>query len=57
MVEEYNFLIGLKKTTKNLLIIWGPAMLAFLANVPLKYAWIAGAASYMIKNYIDNRNK
>lgn len=54
--KVYSFWIGLKKTAKNTLVIFGPAILAFLANVPAKYAWIAGFLAYMAKNYLENKN-
>jgi hypothetical protein len=54
--KKYSFLTGLKKTLKNVLIMFGPAILAFLANVPAEYAVLAGAVSYMIKNYIENKD-
>jgi len=55
--QKYSFWIGLQKTIKNTAILFGPAILAFLANVPPKYAWIAGPIAYLFKNWLENRNK
>ena len=51
--KQYKFWIGAKKSIKNNLIIFTPAILAFLANVPIKYTPIASFIAYMIKNYIE----
>ncbi len=53
--DNYQLSTGLKKTLKNVLVMFGPAILAFLANVPAEYAWIAGAMAYMLKNYLENK--
>jgi len=53
--DKYSFLLGLKKTAKNVLVLFAPALLAFLANVPAEYAWLAGAIAYAIKNYLENK--
>lgn len=55
MSGEYSLKIGLSKTLKNTLIMFAPALLAFLASVPAEYAWIAGALAYAIKNYLENK--
>ena len=52
---NYSVLIGLKKSLKNWLIMFGPAILAFLANVPPQYAVITGFVAYFIKNWIENK--
>lgn len=52
---EYSFLIGLWKSLKNNLVIWVPAILAFLAGVPKEYVPIASFLAYLVKNYIQNR--
>lgn len=54
-MTKYSFKTGLWKTLKNGLILLGPAIIAFLANVPVQYAPIAGLIAYMIKNYVENR--
>lgn len=50
----YTFLIGLRKTVKNLVITMGPTFIALLAGVKGEYAWLAGGIVYMIKNYLEN---
>lgn len=63
MKKTYSFWIGLKKTFKNLLIVFAPAMVAssvaFQANAPVEYqglaALLASAVTYMVKNYIENK--
>jgi len=55
MVDKYSFKTGLMKTLKNGLVMFVPAILAFLANVPAKYTPVAGLAVYLIKNYIENK--
>ena len=52
---DYNLKTGLVKSLKNTLVIWVPAMIAFLANVPLEYAGIASFLTYFIKNYLQNK--
>ncbi|MCH7568406.1 MAG: hypothetical protein IIA87_03210 [Nanoarchaeota archaeon] len=52
---KYKFSVGLKKTFKNFLYLWSPAILAFLAKVPIEYGAIAGFVIYFIKNYIQNK--
>ena len=47
--------MGIWKTIKNGLIFWMPALVAFLANVPVEYAVIAGFIIYLLKNYIANK--
>lgn len=54
-MANYSFLTGLVKTLKNWLIVWAPALLLFLANVPVEYGAVAGFLTYLIKNYIQNR--
>lgn len=53
--KVYSFWIGLQKTAKNCLIIFGPTLVATLSGVSGKYAWLAGGAAYMIKNYLENK--
>jgi len=55
MADKYSFGIGLWKSLKNVLIVFAPALLAFLANVPLEYVPIASFIAYFIKNYIENK--
>ena len=61
---DYSFWIGLKKTTKNIVITWVIPGIALLANndtewVPVKYAYPVGMViafvSYMIKNWHKNK--
>jgi len=52
---NYSFWVGMSKTLKNVLVMFGPAILAFLANVPAEYSWLAGALAYAIKNYLENK--
>ena len=53
--NNYSFLIGLKKTAKNSAYLLVPFGLALLATVPAKYAWVAGPAVYMLKNWVENK--
>ena len=53
----YSVKVGMWKTVKNGLVMFVPAFLAFLANVPPEYAPIAGLIAYFIKNWIENRDK
>ena len=55
MTEKYSKLVGLQKSGKNFLILWAPAILGLLANVPLQYGAIAGFVAYFIKNYLENK--
>ncbi len=50
MRNGYSFWIGVWKAVKNNLWIWTPALLAFLASVPVKYAPIASVITYVLKN-------
>ncbi len=61
---KYNLWIGIKKTIKNVLIVWGiPALLVLINNavdwIPSEYMKIAtpilAVMSYGIKNYMKNR--
>ena len=58
-VKKYSPLIGVRKSVKNWIIVFGPAILAFLANLPeewkLAYAPLLGLLTYFIKNYFENR--
>jgi len=64
--EEYSFKIGLIKTLKNVAVMFGvPAVLYVLANIstlvpqnmmPIAVP-IAGAITYFIKNYVENKGK
>ena len=63
---KYSFKIGGLKSVKNVAIIWGiPALLLLLDNytqwVPDQYNQvlvpIVGLLSYLVKNWISNRNK
>ena len=63
-MAKYSVKVGTGKTLKNWLVTWGIPIVLVLANnlgdwVPDKYvapaAAIAGAISYFIKNYIQNK--
>ncbi len=54
-MTKYSWLIGLKKTIKNALIMFGPTAVVMLLGIQGRYAWLAGGVAYMIKNYISNR--
>jgi len=63
---EYSFKIGLLKSLKNTLIVVGiPALVLFVDSwtqiIPVEWnvyaAPIMGFLSYLVKNYISNRNK
>ena len=56
-MKKYNFWIGLWKTIKNSAVLLVPFALALLAQVPTKYAWIAGPVIYLLKNAYQNRTK
>lgn len=57
---SYSFKTGVWKTFKNGVIMLGPALLAFLANLPLdvqtKYAPLIGLIAYFIKNWYENKD-
>ena len=53
--NKYSFLVGLWKTVKNSAFLLVPFLVAVLATVPIKYAWIAGPVVYFLKNYYENR--
>ena len=53
----YSVKTGLWKTLKNGLIWFGPAILAFLANVPAEYAGVASIVAYLLKNWYENRKE
>jgi len=53
-INNYDWIVGLKKTFKNVIIMFAPALLAFLANVPVEYTPIASFLVYMLKNYLEN---
>lgn len=60
-LENYSFLIGLKKTAKNTLIVLGPALLAglttFSEEVPMEYQFLTvltGFVAYFLKNFVEN---
>jgi len=57
MKQKYNFWIGLGKTAKNSAVLLVPFLLAVMATVPAKYAWIAGPVIYLLKNWYSNRSK
>ena len=54
---KYSFLMGIAKSIKNNLVIWLPAILAFLAGVPEQYVPIASVLAYLVKNYIEVKIK
>ena len=51
--EGYSWKTGGWKSIKNWLIVWSPAILAFLLNVPAQYAGLGGLIAYFIKNFIQ----
>ena len=53
---DHSWLITVKKTIINGLIFFGPSLLAFLANVPVEYAGIAGLLTYVLKDFLKHRN-
>ena len=53
--NKYSFWIGLGKTLKNSVYLLVPFLVAVIATVPIEYAWIAGPAVYLLKNYYENR--
>ena len=55
MKHKYSFWIGLLKTAKNSAYLLVPFAVALLASVPVEYAWLAGPAVYMLKNWAENR--
>ena len=57
MEKGYSFLIGIWKSLKNNLYIWVPALLAFLANVPIEYTPIASVVVYFLKNMYEYNKK
>ena len=50
---DYSFWIGIGKTFKNTLIMWGPAIIALLTSVPVHYAGIASVLLYLFKNWYE----
>ena len=61
---DYNALVGLRKTAKNMAVMFGvPAIMYFLSQaevwVPkdcLPWAIpVAAALTYLLKNYVENR--
>ena len=54
-IKKYSLKIGFLKSLKNWVIMFVPAILAFLANVPPQYAAVAGFIAYFIKNFIENK--
>ncbi len=63
-MTEYKIGVGIKKSIKNVLIVWGiPAVLLLLENwvdwIPNEYHKVAipvvGLIAYFIKNYIKNK--
>lgn len=55
MKTKYSFWVGCVKSLKNVAIVFCPAILAFLANVPAEYTPIAGFIAYLVKNYLQNK--
>jgi len=55
MNGNYKWKIGLSKTLKNSLVMFAPAILAFLTNVPAEYGMVAGVLAYALKNYLANK--
>ena len=53
--KKYSFWIGLVKTVKNSAYLLVPFVLALMASVPTKYAWVSGPIVYFLKNYYQNR--
>lgn len=54
-MTEYSFITGLLKSGKNWLVLWVPAIIAFLTSVPVEYGAVAGFLVYLLKNYIQNK--
>ena len=54
---EYSFWKGIWKSLINVVVIFAPAILAFLANVPAEYTPIASIIAYAIKNYIQVKKR
>jgi len=56
---SYKIEIGVWKTIKNGLIMFGPSIVAFIGNLPesikVQYALPIGLVLYFIKNFIENR--
>ena len=52
---KYSYAIGLWKSLKNVLIVFVPAILAIMANVPVEYTPVASFIVWFIKNYIENK--
>jgi len=57
MKSGYSFWIGLWKSVCNNLVIFVPAILAFLANVPPKYTPIASLLTYIIVNFLKYQKR
>lgn len=55
MANKYSVWIGIGKTAKNSAYLLVPFVVAVLATVPAKYAWVAGPVVYFLKNYLENR--
>ena len=53
MVKKYSFWKGVWKAVKNNVIVFLPAILAFMANVPVKYTPIASIVVYLVKNWYE----
>ena len=50
---KYSITTGVWKAIKNCLIIWAPAILAMMANVPVEYTPIASLVVYFLKNLLE----
>jgi len=64
--SKYSKLVGLWKSVKNVLVVWGiPAALFLLNNwldwVPTKYQAsltpVMGCIAYFVKNWVQNKDK
>ena len=57
--KKYSFWFGLWKTLKNALIFLLPSLVALETSIPgdSRYAAILSIVVYIVKNYLENRNK
>ncbi len=53
--QKYSFWIGLLKTAKNSAYLLVPFLVAVLAGLDPRYAWIAGPVIYFLKNLYENK--
>ena len=53
---DYSAWIGCLKTVKNSAYMLIPFAVQILAEVPMKYAWIASAIIYFLKNMYETKS-